>query len=214
VAQSSQWFFKTGPGQYGEGDRFLGVRVPELRKFARQFGSLRLPGVASLLRSKYHEERLLALLILVRQYGRGDDDEREPILRFYLDHLRFINNWDLVDLSAAQIVGRHLEHRDRGLLYELARSSKLFERRIAMIATHHYIRNREYGDALAIAELLLHDREDLIHKAAGWMLREIGKRDLEVEEKFLRKHYRDMPRTMLRYAIERLPEPERKRYLA
>jgi 3-methyladenine DNA glycosylase AlkD len=188
--------------------------VPELRKIAREFERLPLRGVTSLLRSKYHEERLLALLILVRQYERGDDGECEQIFRFYLDHLPFINNWDLVDLTAAQIVGQHLEGRDRALLYQLAGSPKLFERRIAMVATYQYIRQREFGDALAIAKLLLHDREDLIHKAVGWMLREVGKRDLEVEVRFLRNHHLEMPRTMLRYAVERFPEPERQRLLA
>ncbi len=181
AARSLQSFFKTGPGEYGEGDRFLGVRVPELRRIARQFEGMPLRGVADLIRSKSHEERLLALLLLVRQSERGLEPERNAIFQFYLDHLRFVNNWDLVDLSAAQIVGRHLQDRDRALLYQLARSPKLFERRIAMIATFHYVRSRDYADSLAIAQVLLRDSEDLIHKAVGWMLREIGKRDVDVE---------------------------------
>ena len=213
TAQFLQRFFKTGPGQYGEGDQFLGIRVPVLRKLTKELGSLPLPETAELLQSPWHEERLLALLILVRAYARGDEAQRELVYRLYLDHARFVNNWDLVDASAEHIVGRHLEGRDRAPLEQLATSELLWERRIAMIATFHFIKQGEFAPTLRIAELLLDDRHDLIHKAVGWMLREAGKRDQAAEEEFLRDHYQRMPRTMLRYAIEKFPEPLRQRYL-
>jgi 3-methyladenine DNA glycosylase AlkD len=213
-AEISQWFFKTGKGEYGEGDRFLGVTVPALRKLAREYQDLPLKDVVPILRSPWHEERLLALLILVGRHARGDERTRRLVHRLYLTHIRSINNWDLVDLSAAQIVGSHLEQVDRGLLRRLAHSRSVWERRIAMIATYHYIRQDDFKDALVIAGLLIDDEHDLIQKAVGWMLREIGKRDRRVEERFLRKHAHHMPRTMLRYAIERFPEPLRRRYLA
>jgi 3-methyladenine DNA glycosylase AlkD len=210
----NKWFFKTGPGEYGEGDRFLGVTVPALRKLAREYQDLPRQDILTILKSPWHEERLLALMILVRQHARGDERTRRLIHRLYLRNTRSINNWDLVDLSAAQIVGSHLEMANRGVLKRLAKSRSLWERRIAMIATYHYIRQRDFKDTLAIAELLLEDEHDLIHKAAGWMLREVGKRDRGAEERFLRKHAHRMPRTMLRYAIEHFPEPLRQRYLA
>lgn len=213
-AKIHKWFFKTGPGEYGEGDRFLGVTVPALRKLAREYQDLPAKDIITILKSPWHEERLLALLILVRQHARGDEPTRRLIHRLYLRNTRSINNWDLVDLSAAQIIGSHLERGDRGVLRRLARSRSLWERRIAMIATYHFIRQRDFKDALAIAGLLLDDTHDLIHKAVGWMLREVGKRSRDVEERFLKKHAARMPRTMLRYAIERFPEPQRRRYLA
>jgi 3-methyladenine DNA glycosylase AlkD len=212
-ADASRRFFKTGPGEYGEGDCFLGVTVPELRKAASRHQDLPLGAVIALLKSRWHEERLLALLILVRQYERGDGGTRRAIHRLYLRSTRSINNWDLVDCSAAQIVGAHLAG-NRTLLTRLARSRSLWERRIAMIATYHYIKQGDFKDAMTIAALLLDDDHDLIHKAVGWMLREIGKRDRHAEERFLRKHAARMPRTMLRYAIERFPETHRRRYLA
>ena len=212
-AASHRWFFKTGPGEYGEGDRFLGVTVPQLRVLARTHADLPLPRVVRLLQSPWHEERLLALLILVDQYARADEPARDAIHRAYLRNTTSINNWDLVDSSAAQIVGAHLETRDRRLLRRLARSKSVWERRIAMIATYHYIRQGDFTDALAIAALLRRDGHDLIHKAAGWMLREIGKRDRRVEERFLRKHAGTMPRTMLRYAIEKFPARLRQEYM-
>lgn len=214
VARSTARFFKTGPGEYGEGDRFVGVRVPDVRRVAKAFADLPLDEVAKLLRSDVHEERLLALLILVRQYARGGRDERDRIYRLYLGNLRFVNNWDLVDLSAEHIVGWHLRDRDRAPLRELARSPVLWERRVALLATFHFIKRGDGAETLALVEMLLGDREDLIHKAAGWMLRETGKRDPAAHGAFLRKHRRTMPRTMLRYAIERLPETERRRYMA
>jgi 3-methyladenine DNA glycosylase AlkD len=212
-AKVSRSFFKTGTGQYGEGDRFLGTTVPDLRVLSVKYQDLSLKDLASLLKSPWHEERLLALLILVRQYARGDAALQSAIYKLYLGHTRYINNWDLVDLSADRIVGAHLQEGDRGLLPKLAQSRSLWERRIAMIASFHFIKRGEYEDALTIAELLLRDEHDLIHRAVGWMLREIGKRDQAVEERFLKKHAARMPRTMLRYAIERFPEPLRRRYL-
>jgi 3-methyladenine DNA glycosylase AlkD len=212
-ATTNRWFFKTGPGEYGAGDRFLGVSLPDLHKLAGLYQPLSLEDVARLLKSRWHEERLLALLILVRRYARGDDRTRDAIHRLYLRSTRWINNWDLVDCSAAQIVGAHLEGADRRELRRLATSRLLWERRIAMIATYHYIKQGHFEDALAVAKLLLNDQENLIHKAVGWMLREVGKRDRGVEERFLRRHGARMPRMMLRYAIERFPEPLRRRYL-
>ncbi len=206
-------FFKTGPGEYGEGDEFLGVRVPELRRLAREFQDLPLQEVGILLRSGIHEERALALLILIRAYPRREAEEQGRIYRFYLDHLRYINNWDLVDLSAEHIVGAFLKDGSKRILHRLARSGNLWERRVSILATFHYIKRNEFSETLRIAGMLLSDEEDLIHKAVGWMLREVGKREPAALEGFLREHYRAMPRTMLRYAIERLPEPKRQRYL-
>ena len=212
-ASISQSFFKTSPGQYGEGDRFLGTTVPDLRTLSRKYRDLPLRDVTRLLKSAWHEERLLALLMLIQQYSSGDLATRNAIHTLYLRNTRWINNWDLVDLSASQIVGAHLARHDKRLLRRLAKSRSLWERRIAMIATFHGIRKRQYQEALAVAELLLEDEHDLIHKAVGWMLREIGNRDRAVEERFLKKHAAHMPRTMLRYAIERFPDRLRRRYL-
>ena len=209
-----QRFFKTGLGQYGEGDIFIGVMVPQSRKVAKKFSQLQLVEVKTLLYSRIHEERLVALLILVWRYSSAlsSREEKEEIVKFYLDNIKQVNNWDLVDLSAPNILGAHLIDRDRRLLYRLARSENVWERRIAILATYHFIRNGDFSDTLKIAEILLQDRRDLIHKAAGWMLREVGKRDVASEEAFLEKHLGVMPRTMLRYAIERLPESKRRRY--
>jgi 3-methyladenine DNA glycosylase AlkD len=212
-AEIAQRFFKTGPGEYGEGDVFVGVRVPELRKLAKAFQELSLAEVGKLIRSKIHEERLLGLLILVRSFPKADPKAQERMYDLYMGHLRFINNWDLVDASAEHVVGAFLKDRDRKPLGKLARSKLLWERRVAIMATFHYIKGDEFSETLRIAEMLLSDKEDLIHKAVGWMLREVGKRDLDTEERFLKKNYMDMPRTMLRYAIERFPEPKRQRYL-
>jgi len=208
-----QRFFKTAPGEYGEGDRFLGIRVPVLRKLAREYLAISLAETKNLLASSIHEERFLALLIMVSKYRAGNEEEREAIYRLYLDSTRFINNWDLVDTTAEHIVGDYLRERDRSALRRLASSRNLWERRIAILATFHYIKLNSFDETLAIAEALLDDPEDLIHKAVGWMLREIGKRDMRTEERFLRKRYKAMPRTMLRYAIEKFPEPLRQRYL-
>ena len=213
VAESSRRFFKTAPGEYGEGDRFRGIRVPVLRGLVKEYRALTLREAMRLLGSPFHEDRLLALLILVRLYSRGDEAAREEIYRLYLKHTRFINNWDLVDSSAEHIVGAYLWDRSRAPLRRLVKSEDLWERRIAVLATFHYIRRGEFVETLDLARALLDDREDLIHKAVGWMLREVGKRDPLTEEQFLKEHYRRMPRTMLRYAIEKFPEGERRRYL-
>ena len=207
-----QRFFKTGPGEYGEGDRFLGISVPAVRKVATACRDLSLPAIADLLRSPWHEERLLALLLLVRQYTDGTPAHRDAIYRLYIRSTAHINNWDLVDCSAS-IVGVHLHKSGRMQLRRLARSSSLWERRIAIVATYAYTRRGEFDETLRIAALLLNDPHDLIHKAVGWMLREVGKRDRAVEEAFLRTHARRMPRTMLRYAIERFPAAQRRRFL-
>jgi 3-methyladenine DNA glycosylase AlkD len=207
-------FFKTAPGEYGAGDKFLGLSVPELRKLVRENRHINYSQALEMLTSSWHEERLLALMFLVERYSRGDDSERDRIHRAYLANTRYINNWDLVDCSAHYIVGPHLDAREIKLLERLAQSDDVWERRIAMIATLHFIRKNEFGPTLGIARLLLNDTHDLIHKAVGWMLREVGKRDRKAEDAFLIKHYRVMPRTMLRYAIERHPEMVRQQYLA
>ncbi|PIN74307.1 DNA alkylation repair protein [Candidatus Woesearchaeota archaeon CG10_big_fil_rev_8_21_14_0_10_45_16] len=204
-----QRFFKTGKGQYGEGDIFLGLTVPEQRKIAKRYKDLPLEDVETLLRSKFHEHRLTALFILMFQY-RNDKDK---IIKVYLDNLKHVNNWDLVDSSAPGLLGDYLLDKDRELLYKLARSDDLWEKRIAVISTFAFIKNNDFDDTLKISEILLPDKHDLIHKAVGWMLREVGKRDQEVEEKFLRRYHKVMPRTMLRYAIEKFDEPKRKEYL-
>lgn len=214
IAGHSRRFFKTGKGEYGEGDQFLGIRVPVIRQQVKLFRDMSLSETLVLLRSPLHEVRLFALLMMVQKFSKGDEATRAEIYRTYLDNTSFINNWDLVDSSASYIVGVWLRERDRRPLYKLATSKNLWERRIAMLATFDFIRNREFDDALAIAEHLLNDPEDLMHKAVGWMLREIGNRDIRLEKAFLKRHYKNMPRTMLRYAIEKFPEKERQRYLA
>lgn len=215
IAASSRSFFKTEPGGYGHGDRFLGIRVPELRKAAREVRAAPLAVPFSLLRSPFHEERLIALLLLVDRYARGTAAEQRRIYERYLEHVpKHVNSWDLVDSSAPGIVGAHLAQRDRGVLYELARSPHLWSRRVALLATFFFIKRGSFHDTLALAAILLDDREDLIHKAAGWMLREVGNRNLAVADAFLRRHCHRMPRTMLRYAIEKYPEPARRAYLA
>ena len=211
AAAHAQRFFKTGPGQYGEGDIFLGIRVPTLRKLAKEHRDISLDAAVELLQSPFHEVRLLALLILVLQYERGGNEK--AIYRAYLANTHRINNWDLVDVTAEHLVGAYLFERNRQPLYKLARSKSLWERRIAIIATFYFIRRNQFEDTLAIADLLLNDKEDLMHKAVGWMLREIGKRNLKTEEDFLLPRYKHMPRTMLRYAIERFPEKKRISYL-
>ncbi len=208
-----QRFFKTGKGEYGEGDVFLGITVPEQRKIAKKYSELPLKETRKLLSGKIHEHRLTALLILVIKYKKADDTDKKKISHFYIKNFKHINNWDLVDLSSEKILGDYLLEKDKSLLYRLAKSKNLWERRIAVITTFAFIRNNRFNDTLKISGLLLNDRHDLIHKAVGWMLREIGKRDQEVEEKFLKKHYRKMPRTMLRYAIEKFDEKKRQFYL-
>ncbi len=213
-AKVLQGFFKTGPGQYGEGDVFLGLKVGDTRLVAKKFTSMPLEEVKSLLESKIHEERLAALLVLVEKFGKAGNSGRKQIFDFYLANAKNVNNWDLVDLSAPKISGEFLLDRDRAVLFRLVRSENLWKKRIAVLSTFTFIRNNDFDDALAISEILLNDSHDLIHKAVGWMLREVGKRNLAVEEGFLKRHYKGMPRTMLRYAIERFPEGKRKAYLA
>ncbi|HJQ70688.1 MAG TPA: DNA alkylation repair protein [Blastocatellia bacterium] len=212
-ARGLQRFFKTGPGQYGEGDLFLGIRVPDLRRLAREHRAARLSEIKQLLKSKFHEERVLALMMLVHAYSKGHEKAKKEIYDLYLKSTRFINNWDLVDLSAHHIVGHYLSDKPKEPLYRLAKSDSLWERRIAIIATAYFIRRGGFAETLKISKMLLADREDLIHKAVGWMLREVGNRDLAAEERFLIAHYKRMPRTMLRYAIEKFPEPRRQMYL-
>ena len=213
VSKTMQWFFKTGKGDYGEGDVFVGLKVPTQRKLAREFKDLALIELKVLLNSPVHEERLISLFILVDRYGKGNEKEKAEIFSFYLKNRKGINNWDLVDLSAPKIIGKHLLKRNKSLLFKFALSKNLWERRIAVLSTYEFIRNNDFAVNLQISEMLLQDKHDLIHKAVGWMLREIGKRDLQAEENFLKINYKKMPRTMLRYAIEKFPETKRKQYL-
>ena len=208
-----QRFFKTEAGGYGAGDLFRGIRVPVLRKFACKYQNITLSEVEMLLHSKFHEDRLLALLIFVRHFAQGDEAIKKDIYELYLNNTRFVNNWDLVDSSAEHIVGAYLKDKTREPLYALAESRDLWQRRIAVMATFHLIKDGDFNDTLAIAETLLTDKEDLIHKATGWMLREIGKRNPKTEKDFLNRHYRKKPRVMLRYAIENFPEIYRQKYL-
>jgi len=213
IAEHSQRFFKTGKGEYGYGDKFLGIRVPILRKTAKSFKETSEAEIKKLLKSEYHEIRLLSLLILVGQFSRANEDEKERIYNLYLKHTKYINNWDLVDSSAHYIVGIWLTNRNRSILYELANAKSLWERRISIMSTFYFIKNGEFSDTLKLSKILINDSEDLIHKAVGWMLREIGNRDQEVEEKFLKQHYKQMPRTMLRYSIEKFSKERRQEYL-
>jgi 3-methyladenine DNA glycosylase AlkD len=212
-AAVSQRFFKTGPGEYGEGDVFIGIRVPVLRKLAEEYSDLPLEDTVTLLRSHIHEERLLALLLMVRFFSRGDEPARKSVFEIYLKNTDCVNNWDLVDASAEHIVGAWLMDKSKAVLYRLAESEDLWERRISVMSTFHFIKRHEFSETLKICKRLLGDRQDLIHKATGWMLREIGKRHLATEEGFLKKYYKKMPRTMLRYAIEKFPEQKRLGYL-
>jgi 3-methyladenine DNA glycosylase AlkD len=208
-----QRFFKTGAGEYAEGDIFLGITVPRLRALAKQYQGLAFKETLQLLKSRIHEERLLALLILILKYQKAGLAQKEKIYKAYLGHSRYINNWDLVDVTAKRIIGDFLQDKDRAPLYRLARSGSLWERRIAILSTFHFIENNDFEDSLKIAKILISDPHDLIHKAVGWMLREVGKKDRDCEERFLKKYYPAMPRTMLRYAIERFPETKRQAYL-
>lgn len=213
VAKILQRFFKTGPGQYGAGDRFRGIKVPVLRKIVKKYRDISTTETEKLLASVWHEDRMLALLLLIDNYRRGDAAIKQHIYDLYLENTCFINNWDLVDVTAHHIVGEYLSTRSKEPLYRLARSEMLWERRIAILATFHYIRQDRFDETLKLAGMLLRDEHELIHKAVGWLLREVGKRSRSAEERFLEKHYKEMPRTMLRYAIERFPEARRKKYL-
>ena len=203
-------FFKTGKGEYGEGDVFIGLTMPEIRSVAKKHENLSIKEAETLLHSKIHEFRMAALVIWTCQYAKADDKGKEKIYNAYMRNLKWINNWDLVDVTTPRIVGRQLLGRDRSVLYRLAGSKNLWERRVAVLATFAFIDKRDFNDSLKIAEILLNDK----HKAVGWMLREIGKRDQKVEERFLDKHSKEMPRTMLRYAIEKFDEKKRKHYMA
>lgn len=206
-------FFKTEKGEYAEGDLFIGVTVPEQRVIAKQFKDLPYSELKKMLADPYHEVRLVALLILTHRYEKADERGKKEAVDFYLSHLKGVNNWDLVDLSSYKILGDWLLKRDRKILYKYAKSTNLWERRIAMVSTFAFIRQGDLGDVFSIAELLLSDTHDLMHKAVGWMLREAGKRDVNALQFFLEKHRARMPRTMLRYAIERFPEQKRQQYL-
>jgi 3-methyladenine DNA glycosylase AlkD len=214
AAAGAARFFKTGPGQYGEGDIFLGLNAQTMHRLSKEHAGLSLRELRVLLRSPVHEDRAIALLILVRQAMKGDAAAKEKIFKLYLAHTRYINNWDLVDASAREIVGGHLADKSREPLVQLARSTSIWERRISIVATHYFIRQGEFADTIKIARILLGDKEDLIHKAVGWMLREVGKRDQPTLERFLRRHGKVMPRTALRYSIERFPKELRLAYLS
>lgn len=209
-------FFQVFPGGYGEGDKFLGVTVPEQHKVARTFYKEILPDeLESLLRDSFHECRLTALFIMILKYEKAKTEtEKEKLVESYLQNINYVNNWDLVDSSAHKLLGPHLENRERKLIYDLARSNQLWPQRIAILTTYHFIRYCDFDDTLKLSELLLHHEHDLIHKAVGWMLREVGNRDFQVEYNFLKRHYKNMPRTMLRYAIERFDPDLRKKILA
>ncbi len=208
-------FFKTGKGEYGAGDKFLGIVVPAQRKVVKKYAHLELPDIQKLLQSPYHEFRLTGLLILVEKFAQADEKTQKEIFKFYLKNTAYINNWDLVDLTAPKIVGEYLRDlpEQRKILYKLARSKNLWERRIAILATFAFIRQDDFSDTLKIAAILLPDKHDLIHKAVGWALREVGKRDQKIEEDFLEEHLCKISRTTLRYAIERFAEEKRQSYL-
>ena len=208
-------FFKTGKGEYGEGDEFLGLMTDETRSVAKKYFDLPLADISKLLASKLHEERVVAVMILAKRFNKADLSGKKEIYDFYFKNIAGINNWDLVDSSAPVIVGGYLclSGETREVLYKLVKSNNLWKKRIAMMATFYFIKERDFSDALKIAEILVNDSHDLIHKAVGWMLREVGNRDIGTEEKFLEKYYKQMPRTMLRYAIEKFPEEKRQKCL-
>ena len=206
-------FFKTKKGEYGEGDTFLGVSVPEQRKIAKKYFDLSLKELQELLSTNIHEYKMCSLFILINKYRKSDKTEKKKIFDFYLKNTININNWDLVDISAPHIIGDYLLNKNRKILYKLANSKNLWEKRISIISTFTFIKNNQFEDTLKISEILLNDNHDLIHKAVGWMLREVGKRDQKTEETFLEKYHKTMPKTMLRYSIEKFEENKRKYYL-
>ena len=212
-AAASRKYFKTGKGEYGEGDKFIGVPVPQQRLLAKKYKDITLSETGKLLQSVIHEERLTALFILVFQYKKGNENLKREIVNLFLSNVRYINNWDLVDSSASYILGNWLLDKDRKIIYEMAKSKNLWERRIAIISTAEFIRHGEYNDTTRLCEILMNDKEDLIHKACGWMLREMGHKSEKLLESFLSLHAADMPRTMLRYAIEHLEPVKRKAWL-
>lgn len=208
-SQNLSRFFKTGKGEYGEGDKFLGITVPEIRKITKKYKELDIEDILKLLESSYHEERMTALIIMTLRYPK----EKDTFYNLYINNTKYINNWDLIDTTCPRIIGDYLLDKPRDILYEFANSNDLWKKRIAIISTLTFIRNNEYEDTMKISEILLNDSHDLMHKAVGWMLREVGNRSKSTEVKFLNKYYKIMPRTMLRYAIEKFPEVERKKYL-
>ncbi len=213
-AETYKKFFKTGRGEYGEGDFFIGVKVPVLRAIAKSYRTMPVESALQLVQSSIHEFRMVGLFILIFHYTAGDGKIKNKVFNLYLKNAGYINNWDLVDLSAPNIVGDYLLDKPRKILYRLAKSRSIWLRRISILATLTFIRNNDFKDAFKLSEFLVTDKHDLMHKAVGWMLREIGKRNRSVEEKFLKRYYKNMPRTMLRYAIEKFPEPLRKKYLS
>ena len=214
IAQHSLRFFKTDKGEYGHGDLFLGVRAPKIRLIAKKHIDISITDMKTLICSKYHEERFLGLIILVNKYAKTKDKKnRNQLYKIYVSSFKYINNWNLVDVTCPHVTGKHLIDKDRTILYKWAKSEDLWTKRIAMVSTFTFIRKNDLEDTFKIAEILLQDKHDLIHKAVGWMLREAGKRDIKKEEAFLKKHYKTMPRTMLRYAIEKFPETKRQKYL-
>jgi len=214
IAKHSLRFFKTGKGEYGYSDIFLGVRAPKIRLIAKKHIDISIADMKMLIQSKYHEERFLGLIILVNKYSKSKDKKTiNQLYKIYISSFKYINNWDLVDVTCPHVTGKHLIDKDRSILYKWAKSDNLWTKRIAIVSTFSFIRQNDLEDTFKIAEILLQDKHDLIHKAVGWMLREAGKRDLEKEEMFLKKYYRGMPRTMLRYAIEKFPESKRQKYL-
>ena len=212
-AKLSLRYFKTGKGQYGEGDKFFGVNLPDTRGIVRKYRDLSFLDIQKLLNNEFHDTRTVAVLILVEKFSRGDAKEKEKTANFYLKNTKRINNWDLVDISAPKVLGPYFLDKEKDVLYKLSKSTNLWERRISIMSTFWFIKKGEYKDSLKIAENLLKDKEDLIHKAVGWMLREIGKKDLKTEEEFLEKYYREMPRTMLRYSIEKFDKDKREYYM-
>jgi len=214
-AKALKWFFKTGKGEYAEGDEFLGLKTDETRSVAKRYKDIEFKDIKCLLASKIHEERICAVMILVRRFEKGGVKAKKEVFDFYLKNIKGINNWDLVDISCPKIIGTYLFEAklSRKVLYDLAKSDDLWKRRIGIMSTYFFIKQKDFVDTLKISEILLNDKHDLIHKAAGWMLREIGNRDLMAEERFLKTYYQKMPRTMLRYAIEKFPEIKRRKYL-
>jgi len=214
-AKHSQRFFKTGPGEYGEGDKFIGLTMPKIRQVCKNYKDLGLQDIAQLLKNPIHDMRMAGLIILTNQAKKAKAEQSKKLFEFYLNQTNRINNWDLVDISCIYAVGKYLleNSQDRKILYGLAKSKNLWERRISIISTLYLIRENQFSDALKLAEMLVDDKHDLIHKAVGWVLREVGKKDQALEEKFLKKHYQAMPRTMLRYAIEKFSRSKRDFYL-
>ncbi len=213
-ATRSQSFFKTGKGEYGFGDIFIGLTVPEMKLVAKKYKEIDFVEVQKLLDSKIHEERFIGLTILDLKFEKANEILRKKIVSMYLKNTKNVNNWDLVDTSASYILGRYLLDKKRDVLYKFSKSKNLWERRIAIVATYEFIRNKQYSDTLSISKVLLGDKKDLIHKAVGWMLREVGKKDEAILKKFLIENIKELPRTTLRYAIERFAEPERKKFLS